>query len=149
MRASTRRLCSAGLGVIRARTGGAVTHTASRERVIIEKYGRNSFEISGVDLRGAVLVFPSFALLWNVRTAAEIVPGAFVALTTLNPRPDLLLLGLGDQGTAALPRQALHALQLTGIPFEVSDTPSSLNTFNVLNAESRLVCAALLPVQTL
>ena len=139
MRAAGWQQCLRSMDVLRP--------SASRMRMSVDEYGIGSFVLRGVTVRGSVLVFPTFALKWNVDRPEQISPQSLVALQLLHPRPEFLLLGLGNG--RILPPDVFMALRQMRIPFEVADTPTALNTFNVLNAEGRLVCAGLLPVTQL
>jgi hypothetical protein len=63
----------------------------------IESHDRFGFRVNGVHLRGSVLVFPLFSLLWDCTSVDAITPRAIAAVHMLRPRPEILLLGTGRE----------------------------------------------------
>jgi uncharacterized protein len=57
-----------------------------------DKYG---FNINGVRMRGSVLVFGNFALLWNAVSPVDVSPRALAPLHMVHPKPELVLVGTG------------------------------------------------------
>ena len=57
-----------------------------------DKYG---FNVSGVRMRGSVLVFGNFALLWGVGSAVDVSPRSLAPLHMVHPKPELVLVGTG------------------------------------------------------
>jgi NADH dehydrogenase [ubiquinone] 1 alpha subcomplex assembly factor 3 len=68
----------------------------------------------------------------------------------MEPRLDILVLGIGDaQPAPAFRKEMFLLMKKHNINIEVMTTESACTTFNFLNAESRLVAAALIPPTTL
>ena len=57
-----------------------------------DKYG---FNVNGVRMRGSVLVFGNFALLWGVGSAVDVSPRSLAPLHMVHPKPELVLVGTG------------------------------------------------------
>jgi len=58
-----------------------------------DKYG---FTVNGILMRGSVLVFRHFTLLWNVQSALHVSPRSLAIAHMVKPRPELLIIGTGD-----------------------------------------------------
>ena len=63
----------------------------------ISGYDRWGFTVNGVRLRGSVLVFRNFSLLWHVARVLDVCPRNLAIAHMVKPRPELLLLGTGDR----------------------------------------------------
>ena len=59
-----------------------------------DKYG---FAVNGIHMRGSVLVFKNFTLLWNVQRVLDVCPRNLAIAHMIRPRPDILLIGTGDR----------------------------------------------------
>ncbi|GMT25980.1 hypothetical protein PFISCL1PPCAC_17277 [Pristionchus fissidentatus] len=102
--------------------------------------------IDGSFLYGPIALFPKTALSWRVRTPDDITPESLSLFAMLEPKIDILVLGVGDKKDIDKVRaRVFRFLQEHKIGLEISDTEDALATFNFLNAESRYVAAALYP----
>lgn len=104
----------------------------------VDGYGPGFFRIGGHVLRGACLITPWDAGLWDglEDTATPL---------SLVGKIDVLLLGMGAD-VAHPPKAFRMALEGAGIGVEVMSSPAACRTYNVLLGEGRLIAAALLPV---
>lgn len=57
-----------------------------------DKWG---FNVNGIYMRGSVLAFGNFSLLWNVTSVVDISPRSLSPVHMVLPKPDLLLIGTG------------------------------------------------------
>ncbi|GMR49217.1 hypothetical protein PMAYCL1PPCAC_19412, partial [Pristionchus mayeri] len=102
--------------------------------------------IDGSFLYGPVALFPKTALSWRVQTPDDITPESLSLFAALEPKIDILVLGVGDKKNIDKVRARVHRfLQEHKIGLEISDTEDAMATFNWLNAEGRYVAAALYP----
>jgi len=115
-------------------------------RQVIQSYGGGGFRISGVDHRGAVLVFPTRTVPWNVAALAEATADNLAPVTAPDAHVTLLLMGAGRAPPGVLMPELRKALREAGVVAEVMDTGAACRTFNVLMAEERRVAAALIAV---
>jgi uncharacterized protein len=110
-------------------------------RQMIERYGADGFQVSGVHYRGPVLVFADRTEPWPNPAISE----AGLAPVIAHGDIELVLLGLGQRGAPVAPGLRA-ALKAHGIGVEAMDTGAACRTYNVLLAEDRRVAAALLPL---
>jgi len=99
--------------------------------------------VNNIHMRGSVLVFRNFTLLWNVQRAVDISPRNLAAVHIIKPHPEILVLGTGDSIVNVNPVLYPY-LARKGVSLEVMSTPNAIATFNTLNSENRRVAAALL-----
>jgi uncharacterized protein len=109
------------------------------QRVVsADRYG---FNVSGVFMRGSVVVFRDFTLLWDCARVADASPRNLAVVHAVRPRPDLLLLGTGEDMRNVNP--ALYAyFARAGVAVEPMATPHAIALFNTLTAEGRRVAAS-------
>jgi len=120
-----------------------LTPTVPSGRQVVESYGARRFRISGAVYEGSVLVFPTETLTWEIRDFQEVRPVSFGRVLERAGDLDLLLLGCGPR--MQLVSQTLREpLRAQGIVVEPMDTGAACRTYNVLIAEGRRVCAALI-----
>ncbi len=114
---------------------------------IIESYGDGRFRVSGRIIEGSVLVFPDRALPWGADSCDALSPESLaeVARAGASGEIQLLLLGCGRR-MAAVPAAVRQALREAHVAVEPMDTGAACRTYNVLMAEGRPVCAALIAV---
>ena len=122
-----------------------ITPMVPAGRQVIQNYGSGQFTVSGVRLAGSALVFPEHSLAWNVTKFEALSIDDFAEVTHADPRPEILLLGMGASG-ALLPADLRAGLRAAGIIAECLNTGAACRTFNVLVGEDRRVVAALFAV---
>jgi uncharacterized protein len=115
-------------------------------RAPIDAYGNGGFRFAGMSHRGSLLCLPGGMFGWPVATPAELTLARLApVLAELDP-PYFLLLGTGrTQVFAAL--DVRRAFDARHIGLECMNTGAAARTYNVLLAEQRPVCAALLAVE--
>lgn len=83
---------------------------------------------------------------WNVSNYEEINEQSLSLFCLLEPKVDVLVIGIGDQSvTPAFSKQIMKFMQKFAINVEVLNTEQACATFNFLNAEGRMVAAAMIP----
>lgn len=118
----------------------------SQDRQILQAYGKDGFRVSDKQWSGAVIVFPTRTVNWDVRTVSDLTLEAFVPVGEASDPPvELLLIGTGSR-MALLPSKLQVALRAMGFGIDVMETGAACRTYNVLIGEERRVAAALLPL---
>ena len=118
----------------------------SQDRQILQAYGKGGFRVSDTQWAGAIIVFPTRTVNWNVATLVDLTPEAFAPVAEARDPPiELLLIGTG-QRMALLPSKLQAGLRAMGFGIDIMDTGAACRTYNVLIGEERRVAAALLPV---
>jgi uncharacterized protein len=116
-------------------------------RQIVESYGDGRFRVSGQSLTGSVLVFPDHTLTWPLASIGELDEASLAEVIQAgrDGAVDLLLIGCGAR-MAMVPGALRRVLREAGVVVEAMDTGAACRTYNVLMAEGRRVCAALIAV---
>jgi len=99
--------------------------------------------VNGVGIAGSVLLLPQLCCLWDVRDAAELTAEHVALLLAVEPRPELFLVGCGEQ-PVQLPKEFVAALRAGGVAPESLTSANAASTFNVLSQEGRRVAAGLI-----
>ncbi|RVE52248.1 hypothetical protein evm_003167 [Chilo suppressalis] len=86
-------------------------------------------------------------LSWQVRSSEDITENSLRLFKLLEPKIDLLVIGLESNDRTAL-GIALKAARASAINVEVLPTEHACSTFNFLNAEGRCVAGAFIPPLT-
>ncbi|XP_055856104.1 NADH dehydrogenase [ubiquinone] 1 alpha subcomplex assembly factor 3 [Episyrphus balteatus] len=95
---------------------------------------------------GPMAIFPRSVLSWNISSFEEINEDSLSIFYTLEPKIDVLVIGIGDQKvTPQLSMKIIQFMKKYKINVEILTTEQACATFNFLNAESRMVAAALIP----
>lgn len=104
-----------------------------------DKYG---FNVNGIFMRGSVIAFSNFTLLWNCLRVAEASPRNLAIVHSVRPKPEVLIIGTGEKLENINP--ALYGyFSRKGISIESMSTINAISTFNVLVSEGRPAAAAL------
>ena len=119
------------------------TRAPPEGRQIIQSYGEGGFTVSGVALRGSILILPDRTVPWPVGSAALLGPESLVALRTAEPAVELLILGMGP-AFVPVPSQLRVELKGWGIAAEGMATPAACRTYNLLATEGRRGAAPLI-----
>ncbi|CAD6197133.1 unnamed protein product [Caenorhabditis auriculariae] len=102
--------------------------------------------LDGTFLYGPIALFPKTALSWRVPTPDDIAPRSLQLFAALEPKIDILVVGVGDKKNIdQVRRRVAPFLREHKIGLEIMDTEDAIATFNFLNAEGRYVAAALYP----
>uniref|UniRef100_A0A7E4WAH3 NADH dehydrogenase [ubiquinone] 1 alpha subcomplex assembly factor 3 n=1 Tax=Panagrellus redivivus TaxID=6233 RepID=A0A7E4WAH3_PANRE len=101
-------------------------------------------------LYGPIAVFPKTVLSWRVLSPDEITPASLELFFLLQPKIDILVLGVGDRKDLDSVRQrVMPFISKHKVGLEIMPTEDAIATFNFLNAEYRYVAAALFPPRDL
>ncbi|XP_067937443.1 NADH dehydrogenase [ubiquinone] 1 alpha subcomplex assembly factor 3-like [Watersipora subatra] len=113
----------------------------------IDSYSTLGFKLNnGFRTIGPLALFPRTALFWNIGGAENINIESLSLFTVLEPKLDLLLVGVGEpEGMELVSKDLYKVLKNKGIGLELLTTHQACATFNYLNGERRCVAAALLP----
>lgn len=112
---------------------------------LISGYGEGGFSVNGKRHEGHLLVFGNGFFPWPLKSIKTITKQSFKPILGLEPRPEFLLLGLGD----TVVDQVILARKLEkklGLPIEIMTTGAAARTYNVLTLEGRRVGAGLIAV---
>jgi NADH dehydrogenase [ubiquinone] 1 alpha subcomplex assembly factor 3 len=94
--------------------------------------------------RGSILAFPHSYVMWKPKSLKEVTIDSLQLVELTNPKIEILLIGQGAEFFKPLDPALQKHFKAKGIAVEAMDTVSAVSTFNILNAEDRSVCAALL-----
>ena len=118
----------------------------SQDRQILQAYGNGGFRVSDTQWAGAIIVFPTRTVNWDVESFADLTLEVFTPVGEASDPPiELLLIGTGRR-MALLPSKLQAGLRAMGFGIDIMDTGAACRTYNVLIGEERRVAAALLPV---
>ncbi len=123
-----------------------VTPLVPQGRQIIEGYGGGGFKVSGVALRGSILVLPERSLAWPIADIAALSLAELEPVLSEEPAIEVLLIGCGA-AMAFIDPDLRAAASSQGLALESMDTGAACRTYNVLAAEDRRVAAALIAVE--
>ncbi|XP_064118744.1 NADH dehydrogenase [ubiquinone] 1 alpha subcomplex assembly factor 3-like [Macrobrachium nipponense] len=113
--------------------------------LMIDGYSQAGFRLNnGMSVIGPMAIFPKSVLSWRVRDEKDITEDSLSLFYLLEPKLDILIIGVGDRGITLQPR-VLQYIRNKGLNIEVLPTESACSTFNFLNDEKRCVAAALIP----
>lgn len=113
--------------------------------LLVDGYGDGGFRIKGRRYAGPVVIMENGVWPMKVLPDGLIDPVVADTLDKNVPRPEIILLGMGERMT--LPPKALKdALIAHGLSFDPMDSGAAARTYNVLLMEGRRVAALLLPV---
>lgn len=126
-----------------------VLNLESEAGIMVDAFSQIGFRLNnGLSIVGSVALFPKTVLSWGVRCAADINEDTLSLFYMLEPKIDILVLGIGDKGTP-VNTSIIRFMKQKGITLEILPTESACSTFNFLNMEGRYVAAALLPPEAL
>ncbi|XP_066597473.1 NADH dehydrogenase [ubiquinone] 1 alpha subcomplex assembly factor 3 [Prorops nasuta] len=94
---------------------------------------------------GSMIVFPETLLAWNVHTALEITEPSLELLAVLNPRPEIVIIGLDKQYDWPVVNGIRDILRKFGYPSEIMPVQKAIGTFNLLCEEGRFVVGGFIP----
>ena len=113
----------------------------------IEGYDEYGFIINQVEMRGSVIVFPKFSLLWNVTSMEEVTVESLALVPLMQPAVETLIIGCGKTLTHNLDKKVYDYFKEKGIVVEVMSSVNACATYNILNSEERDVAAALISME--
>ncbi|XP_045538514.1 NADH dehydrogenase [ubiquinone] 1 alpha subcomplex assembly factor 3 [Papilio machaon] len=113
--------------------------------LMVDSYATYGFRLNnGVTVLGPMALFPRTVLSWQVRGSYEITEESLRLFKILEPKIDLLIIGLETNERKAIDT-AFRAARANKINVELLTTEHACSTFNFLNAEGRSVAGALIP----
>ncbi len=113
--------------------------------LLVDGYGDGGFRVKGRRYAGPVVIMENGIWPMKLLPNGEIDPEIADILDKNTPRPDIILLGMGERMT--LPPKALkEALKAKKLSFDPMDSGAAARTYNVLLMEGRRVAALLLPI---
>ncbi|KAF4519512.1 hypothetical protein B566_EDAN010697 [Ephemera danica] len=117
--------------------------------LMIDSYSQMGFRLNnGMVILGPLALFPRSALAWNISGPNDVNMDSLELFFRLEPKLDLLVLGLGNMRTLPTPTLLVECRK-RGLNLEVLPTEQACATFNFLTAEARCVAAALIPPEFL
>lgn len=127
------------------KTTVAVLNKERDDMLLVDSYSTVGFRLNnGLFVVGPVALFPRSVLQWRVQSVVEMVEESFSLFTLLEPKIDVLVIGLGD-GIETLDMKLIKYLRSKNIGIEMHPTSTACTTFNFLNVEDRNVAAAMIP----
>ncbi|KAG5883226.1 hypothetical protein JTB14_011418 [Gonioctena quinquepunctata] len=141
------RLCHPGAYEGEGKTSIHILNKDAELGIMIDGYSQVGFRLNNqMTILGSMVIFPRSVLSWNVDDVSEITEESFSLLSILEPKIDILVLGVGDKiENFNFYKKILPFSRKYKIPFEILPTEQACATFNFLNAEGRNVVAALIP----
>ncbi|CAL8103473.1 unnamed protein product [Orchesella dallaii] len=113
--------------------------------LMIDSYNHHGFKLNnGMSVLGPMVIFPRTVLGWDVSGVEDITPESLALFSVLEPKPDVLVIGVGDVG-AKLSLESLQFLRKKKINVEVLATQHACTTFNFLSGEGRCTAAVMVP----
>ncbi|XP_049883935.1 NADH dehydrogenase [ubiquinone] 1 alpha subcomplex assembly factor 3 [Pectinophora gossypiella] len=113
--------------------------------LMIDSYATYGFRLNnGITVLGPVAIFPRTMLSWQVRGAEDVTADSLRLFKVLEPKIDLLVIGLETKERPALDA-VFRASRTAGLNVELLPVEHACSTFNFLNAEGRYVAGALIP----
>jgi len=92
-----------------------------------------------------MMLFPRYAMCWNVESGKHINEASLSLFTILVPKPDLLIIGLDDVYDILFLKNLREMVQKLGITTEIVPVHNACTVFNFVNEEGRYVVAGLIP----
>uniref|UniRef100_A0A2M4C1G6 NADH dehydrogenase [ubiquinone] 1 alpha subcomplex assembly factor 3 n=2 Tax=albitarsis series TaxID=58233 RepID=A0A2M4C1G6_9DIPT len=119
--------------------------------LMINSYSQYGFRLNNdMVVLGPMALFSRTVLSWNVESHEDINDATLSLFCAIEPKIDVLVVGIGDQTiTPAFSRKIIDFMKRYKINVEVLGTEQACATFNFLNAENRVVAAALIPPITM
>jgi len=116
------------------------------DNLYVTSFSTTGFKLSNTyGVVGPCILFPRTILSWNVKSARDITPESLTLFSLLEPRLDVLIIGIGDGRCKPDAQKILTYCRRLGINVEILNTEEACATFNFLNGERRHVAAALIP----
>lgn len=115
--------------------------------LMIDAYSEVGFRLNNnFTVLGPMIIFPRSVVSWNINDASEINEESLSLFTVLEPKVDLIVLGIGDD-TDKLPKSfnILKFMRKYNLAVEILPTTKACPTFNFLSYEGRYVAGALIP----
>ncbi|XP_011881247.1 PREDICTED: NADH dehydrogenase [ubiquinone] 1 alpha subcomplex assembly factor 3 [Vollenhovia emeryi] len=117
------------------------------KRLLVSRCDELGFTFNtGTRVIGPMVLFPRHAICWNIESGAHITDASLSLFRVLEPKPDLLIIGLDRQYDFAYIRSLRERVQKLGITTEIISVYNACTAFNFVNEDGRYVVAALVPM---
>ncbi|XP_028146444.2 NADH dehydrogenase [ubiquinone] 1 alpha subcomplex assembly factor 3 [Diabrotica virgifera virgifera] len=118
--------------------------------IMINGFSQVGFRLNNdFTVLGSMVIFPRSVLSWNVHDVSEITEDTLSLFTILEPKIDILVIGVGDRlDNFDFYKNLLPFMRKQKIALEILPTESACSTFNFLNSEGRNVVGAMIPPKT-
>ncbi|XP_012521896.1 NADH dehydrogenase [ubiquinone] 1 alpha subcomplex assembly factor 3 [Monomorium pharaonis] len=115
-------------------------------RLLVTRCDEIGFTLNtGMKVLGPTVLFPRNAICWNIKSSRHINEASLSLFTVLEPKPDLLVIGLDDKYEFSYIKNLRKCVQKLGITTEIVSVRNACTVFNFVNEEGRYVVAALIP----
>lgn len=133
--------------------GKTTVHVLNNEEdlgLMINGFSEVGFRLNNdITILGPMVIFPRSVLSWNVKTYEDINEKSLCLFSMMNPKPDILVIGIGDRQDDTSFYRRIIPFNKHRISLEVLPTEQACSTFNFLNSEGRYVCGAMIPPQNI
>lgn len=119
-------------------------------RLMVDSFSVNGFRLNNnMKVFGPLVIFPTCVFSWALRDYSDLKPESLTIFNLLQPRPELILVGFGNEGDSP-PVAPIHiACKKMKLNVEFMTTENAIATYNYMCSEERLVAGALIPPQAL
>lgn len=120
-----------------------ITPVIQEGKKTIDSYGKDLFRVSGEVHNNSIIIYEEIVINWqhnNIITEFD-----FDQVFALTPKPEILLLGMGNKPTFPAPK-IRERFKKENIALEVMDSGAACRTYNILLAEGRKIAAAIIPI---
>ncbi|EFN75471.1 NADH dehydrogenase [ubiquinone] 1 alpha subcomplex assembly factor 3 [Harpegnathos saltator] len=115
-------------------------------RILVQKCDEVGFTLNNDKMIiGPTILFPRLGLCWNIESGEHINDSTLSLLFILEPKPDLVIIGLEKQYTFSHIRYIQELMCKHKIAVEVMSVVKACTVFNFANEDGRYVVAALIP----
>lgn len=114
-------------------------------RALIDSYGNGGFRFAGMSHQGSLLILDDGMHAWPASSFADVTLEDFAMVFNAPKPPYSFILGTGAM-TPTPPRHLMTAFDKAGIGLQIMTTGAAVRTYNILLAENRDICAALIAV---
>ncbi|RZC39788.1 zinc finger protein 2-like [Asbolus verrucosus] len=145
-----KRLESPGAYEAEGKTTVNILNNETELGLMINGFSQMGFRLNNdITVLGSMVIFPRSVLSWSVSDINEITEESLSLLTILEPKLDIVVLGIGDpQKDFSFYKKVVPFSRRHKLTFEILPTLQACATFNFLNSEGRHVAGALIPPQT-
>ncbi|XP_020291836.1 NADH dehydrogenase [ubiquinone] 1 alpha subcomplex assembly factor 3 [Pseudomyrmex gracilis] len=123
-----------------------VSKEVEASKIIVTGCNELGFTLNtGTKVIGPTMLFPRHAISWNIKSGKHINEASLSLLTVLEPRPDILIIGLDEKYDFAFLRHLRELVRKLDVSAEILDVHKACSVFNFLTEEGRYAIAALIP----
>lgn len=132
------------------KTTVSVLNKQQEAGLLLNAFSQYGFRLNNdVSVIGPIAIFPQTILSWKVSDVRAITVESLSLFYVLEPKLDILVIGVGDKGNKIDPSVVQFLTQKKKIYVEVLPTEQACTTFNFLCAENRHVAGAMIPPYTI